>query len=300
MPKALERNVDIFVVDLDVGFLSNPLELIKPFYSSDYDIYVQEDLSFVMNRTVEGWRTWYTVPLPNIGLFLCRGNTKTVRMFNRAWKDYKSITANIKHNPGKDQNKVVNAMISARSYGLKWKYFPMNKTILLDKIYKFQDQTYELGGLAAVKTLSSYGAVAVHTTCYEQKMKVMGLKASNAFYNPRYYNPDRFTLTKKLIVLFMKSQIPNLDIVEPNYYWKLFNQYDDSDVPHPMKWSNDSVGEYLSYQQEIVTYNSLPKLSNNKKLLHRNIASDIIDKTRLCIRMFDSMRGNRSCFDKCD
>ena len=41
-----------------------------------------------MNRTREGWRTWYTQPMPNIGMFLCRGNAKTVRMFQLAWEGY--------------------------------------------------------------------------------------------------------------------------------------------------------------------------------------------------------------------
>lgn len=79
---------------------------------------------------------------------LCRGNKKTVRMFDIAWKDYKvfshwhcasvlnfyfvtltillygwgdlflrfaqAIDKPIKHNPGKDQNKVILAMRIAR------------------------------------------------------------------------------------------------------------------------------------------------------------------------------------------
>jgi hypothetical protein len=35
---------------------------------------------------------------------------------------------------------------------------------------------YELGGEAAMRVLSDKGVSAVHTTCYEQKTKVMGLK----------------------------------------------------------------------------------------------------------------------------
>ena len=57
----------------------------------------------------------------------------------------------------------------------------------------------ELGGEASGELLSGRGAVAVHTTCYEQKTKIMGLKAANAFWNPRYYNPQRRTLTKKIL-----------------------------------------------------------------------------------------------------
>jgi hypothetical protein len=28
---------------------------------------VQMDITFIMHRTVEKWRTWYTEPMPNIG-----------------------------------------------------------------------------------------------------------------------------------------------------------------------------------------------------------------------------------------
>jgi hypothetical protein len=31
------------------------------------DIMVQKDITFIMHRTVEKWRTWYTEPMPNIG-----------------------------------------------------------------------------------------------------------------------------------------------------------------------------------------------------------------------------------------
>ena len=64
---------------------------------------------------------------------------------------------------------------------------------------QFEDMAVELGGLASNDILNGRGAVAVHTTCYEQKAKIMGLKAANAFWNPKYYNPSRRTLTKKII-----------------------------------------------------------------------------------------------------
>jgi hypothetical protein len=28
---------------------------------------LQKDIAFVMNRSLEGWRTWYTAPQANIG-----------------------------------------------------------------------------------------------------------------------------------------------------------------------------------------------------------------------------------------
>eukprot|EP01032_Pedospumella_encystans_P024341 gene24341-27535_t len=203
LPKALAKGVDVLMLDLDVGFIDSPLNIVRKLHNSKKDIFVQKDLTFVMNRTVVGWRTWYTEPMPNIGIMLCRGNDKTAKMFDIAWKDYKAITKPIKHNPGKDQNKVVYAMrVSRGRHGLKWEYLPKQSTVLLDKIYKFEHiTTYELGGEAADRVLRDKGADAVHTTCYEQKSKVMGLKAANAFWNPIYYDPHRRTLTKQLVYL---------------------------------------------------------------------------------------------------
>ena len=59
---------------------------------------------------------------------------------------------------------------------LKWSYFPSDSAVLLDKIHKFEDKSFELGGEAAAKLFNKKNSVAVHTTCYEQKSKVMGLK----------------------------------------------------------------------------------------------------------------------------
>ena len=171
-PKALLKGVDVFVVDLDVGFLDDPMKFITSatnFYghggntnnSSTFsgsgddfsrlsalpDVFVQRDTTFIMNRTVQGWRTWWTEPMPNIGLMLVRGNKKTAKMFEQAWRMYLSISKDIKMNPGKDQNKVVQAMIAARwSVGLNWKYFPGSSAVLVDKIYKFENKSIELGG----------------------------------------------------------------------------------------------------------------------------------------------------------
>lgn len=81
--------------------------------------------------------------------------------------------------------------------GFSWGYLPNTTAVLIDKIFKFEDMAVELGGEAAGSLLS--GAVAVHTTCYEQKVKIMGLKAANAYWNPRYYHPLRRTLTKMIL-----------------------------------------------------------------------------------------------------
>jgi len=222
IPKALARGIDIVMLDLDVGFTENPMNLFGRYLQkqegtpqqwdnkhrgkrreeASVDVLAQQDISFIMNRTRVGWRTWFTAPMPNIGIMFCRGNAKTVRMFQYAWRDYQTSKKTIRNQPGKDQNKVIAALRRARSYGLKFKLLPAEEAVLLDKIYKFQHiTTFELGGEAAVQVLQDKGVKAVHTTCYEQKCKVTGLQAANAFWNPKYYDPNRRTITKPLVYL---------------------------------------------------------------------------------------------------
>lgn len=54
---------------------------------------------------------------------------------------------------------------------------------------------------ASLKLLTEQQSIAMHTTCYEKSTKVMGLKATNAFWNPKYYDNLRPTLTKQLIYI---------------------------------------------------------------------------------------------------
>ena len=60
-------------------------------------------------------------------------------------------------------------------------------------------RSVELGGLASSTLLTTQQTLAIHTTCYEQTTKVMGLKATNSFWNPKYYDPLRPTLTKQIL-----------------------------------------------------------------------------------------------------
>lgn len=53
--------------------------------------------------------------------------------------------------------------------------------------------------MASASILQEQKSIAMHTTCYEHSTKVMGLKATNAFWNPEYYNPLRRTITKQLL-----------------------------------------------------------------------------------------------------
>ena len=140
MPKALLKGVDIFMLDLDVGFLDDPMKLVSKFYQSGQhlDAFVQEDVVFIMNRSVAGWKQWWTEKMPNIGLFLVRGNKKSSSVFESAWNDYKANTPKkIRMNPGKDQNKVVQAMRLGRwRTGFTWGYIPNNTAVLIDKVFK--------------------------------------------------------------------------------------------------------------------------------------------------------------------
>jgi hypothetical protein len=200
LPRALRRGVDLLMLDLDVGFLDDPMKLIRQFYTDRQllkkDVIVQQDMVFIMDRSVEKWKTWYVYPMPNIGLFLARGTNKTADMFDVAWEDYQTMSPERRALPGKDQNKVVEAM---KSTGTQWAYWPRKRAPLLDKVFKFENKTFELGGEAAVRWFGTTGTVAVHTTCYEQRTKMMGLKATNAFWNPHYYDPRQRTLTKALL-----------------------------------------------------------------------------------------------------
>ena len=159
-----------------------------------------------MNRSIwerEHWKQWFTEPLPNIGLFLCRGNNRTARVFELAWQKYQKITDPWeKMQPGRDQNCVLDSMrIGRGTFGLKYAYFSNLTAPLLDKLVLNYGNVMELGGEVIESLLDHNKAIAMHTTCYEKSTKVMGLKASNAFWNPRYYDPLRPTLTKQILFL---------------------------------------------------------------------------------------------------
>ena len=68
-----------------------------------------------------------------------------------------------------------------------------------------------------------------------------------------------------------------------------------------MAWAEDSVGSYRKFSQEFPDYVTIPKLHfeanriKEKNLLRNVIIHDI----RPCDRILREMRGNRSCFDKC-
>jgi hypothetical protein len=141
----------------------------------------QEDYIFIMNRTqwvLHKEKTWFTEPLPNIGLFLCRGNNRTARVFELAWNKYLLMTDPYEKSlPGKDQNIVLDSMrIGRGTFGLKYAYFSIETAPLLDKLVLREGNTMELGGEAIQGYLDAKESIAMHTTCYEKSTKVMGLK----------------------------------------------------------------------------------------------------------------------------
>lgn len=108
--------------------------------------------------------------------------------------------AESKAHPGKDQNHVLEAMrIGRGTFGLKYAYLTNNTAPLLDKLVLFNSNLYELGGSLMQDLLHQRQSLLVHTTCYEKSTKVMGLKASNAYWNPFYYQANRRTITKPIL-----------------------------------------------------------------------------------------------------
>jgi len=112
--------------------------------------------------------------------------------------------------------------IGRGTFGLKYAYFSNSTAPLLDKLVYFHGTVHELGGELMERFLLKERSVAMHTTCYEKSTKVlpiililifiyafssqvMGLKYTNAFWNPRYYDHLRPTLTKQLLFVDNKQ-----------------------------------------------------------------------------------------------
>jgi hypothetical protein len=215
IPLALQRGVDLFILDLDVGFLSSPAPILDIFNdprNAATDCFVQQDLIFIMNRTRIGWKTWFTEPLPNIGMFLVRGNKRTLGIFQHSWRTYNKYTlASTRSQPGKDQNNVLGAMRYGRAWNaLKYAFLPNNTWVLLDKIYTWQhNRSVELGGGVSEYILGEQRVLAVHSTCYERGHKMWGLRVANAYWNPRYYVGKRRTLAK---LIFFTDNEQVLDV----------------------------------------------------------------------------------------
>ena len=246
IPKALALGANVFMLDLDVGFLASPRHLLEAYeHLPMVDIFVQEDYLFIMNRSKAGWGTWHTEPLPNIGMFLCRGSNRTARVFELALECYRKITDDDqKTKPGTDQSCVLDAMRVARgTLGMKYAYFGNFTAPLMDKLTLHNGIVHELGGMVIGDLLHRAHSVAIHTTCYEKSTKVMGLKAANAFWNPRYYDQLRPTLTKQLLYFSDKQLLDEVKAL----LWLAKESGRDLILPNILgRESISSLGKYLN------------------------------------------------------
>ena len=68
-------------------------------------------------------------------------------------------------------------------------------------------------------------------------------------------------------------------------------------------WAQDSVGRYRRFREELRDYGAAPHLSKGRDLgpvQNMSLAYQVVLLIRPCMKIFDRIRGNRSCFDKCD
>jgi len=215
---ALEKGVNIIILDLDVGFLRDPLLLYDGFLADPLEqVRSQMDVGYSQHRTQH---YWYTHPRPNFGLFIVKADTWSIKLFQRAWRLYMESTEEKRMKVATDQNYMANAIKWARwRMGFNFSYFDLGynldqeprpvlrnqKALLLDKV-KEQSKNgikFEMGGDMAKEELTD--AIAVHATCYEGQTKLLALRAANAFYTPHYYDPNRRTLTKPIMFVSPES-----------------------------------------------------------------------------------------------
>ena len=176
------------------------------------------------------------------------GNNRTARVFELAWKKYLTMNdAQEKAQPGKDQNHVLDSMrIGRGTFGLKYAYFSSTTTPLLDKLVLREGNTMELGGEAVQAYSNAHHSIAMHTTCYEKSTKVMGLKATNAFWNPRYYDPLHRTITKQLLYI---SSDQLLDEVR-SLVWLALNTKRSLILPNIL--GDEKMGIFDAYKGQIM------------------------------------------------
>lgn len=202
--EAIKKGVDVMLLDLDVSFLRDPLELMEGFLDNETEhIRCQMDLIYSMNKDSNGNLYWFSHPGPNFGLFLAKSSDISKKVFKEAWRKYQKVPFHKKNRVASDQNVMSGALSSAqwRMNKIFVAYFfigtdsDQNKRAnvrrellapLLDKIeyYSPNHIRFELGAMAAREELK--GAIAVHATCYEGSTKLLALKAVNAFWDIRY------------------------------------------------------------------------------------------------------------------
>ena len=70
-------------------------------------------------------------------------------------------------------------------------------------------------------------------------------------------------------------------------------------------WAADSVGKFMDFPAEVLVDRKLPEIDEaawqpEEEELQRGLTKHVMQNTRLCANILQRMRGNRSCFDKCD
>ena len=221
---ALQAGVGaIMLLDLDVGFLRDPSLLFDGFLENQFEqVRAQMDVGYLTDKV---YKTSFSSPRPNFGLFLVKSHPYSVKAFSRAWRDYQKAPQRELNIVATDQNCIVNALKWARwRWDFNFSYFHLGfmldtyprpihfplKVLLLDKValgkldHDPNGVRFELGGQAAREVLGD--AVAVHATCHEGSTNLNALRASNAFWHfGGYYDPQRRTLTKPLMALSKRA-----------------------------------------------------------------------------------------------
>ena len=113
---ALALGVNIMLLDLDVGFLRNPMILYEGFMENpDIQIICQMDIGWGQDK-FKGM-SWRLFPRTNFGLFIVKAHIRTVQTFERGWILYLKMPEANKNVVAKDQSIIHGAMQT-----IKWRY----------------------------------------------------------------------------------------------------------------------------------------------------------------------------------
>ena len=183
LPNVLRLGLNVFLIDLDVSFSSNPLEFFLPLEDESWDIQFQNDAQ--------------TFGAVNVGLMFMKGNEKTAKLFDDA--------AVIRENTGLADQRCVQSLLKDPQWILSTQ---LKFTVEWDKLKNlmyFQSQAWERGGADANEFLK--GAIGYHSTCYETpSLKNIILQLSGAWWVKEYCSPEVQTLSFDSL---FHSQVPD-------------------------------------------------------------------------------------------
>jgi len=159
--RALSFGINVFLLDLDVGFIRDPALLYKGFFENENEqIRAQMDVG---TGTDKKTNTWMTSPRPNFGVFLVKSHPLTIKVFENAYnKYYIKSTEDNKKRVATDQNSIKNSITHAVwRWGFNFSYFSIGfdlstkprpvldeKVLLLDyvSLTNHNGIKFELGG----------------------------------------------------------------------------------------------------------------------------------------------------------